>query len=93
MKPLESKTFGCFTVEIHYDDSPTDPRDWSNENLDPKILEQWKDGNVYGFITKDENGIEIDSCWCFYSFDEAYESAKENFPTRNDQYFFDISEN
>ena len=33
------------------------------------IVEEWNDylhGNVYGFITKDANDNEIDSCWGFY---------------------------
>lgn len=27
---------------------------------------QWANGQVYGFITKDPDGEEIDSCWGFY---------------------------
>lgn len=30
---------------------------------------QWANGEVYGFITKDAEGEEIDSCWGFYGFD------------------------
>ena len=52
----------------------------------------WASGEVIGFITK-ENGIELDSCWGFYSEEEAYSHAKANFPTRDDQYYFDRYEN
>ncbi|CAB5237911.1 hypothetical protein UFOVP142_2 [uncultured Caudovirales phage] len=27
---------------------------------------QWASGNVYGYIVKDEEGEEVDSCWGFY---------------------------
>lgn len=99
MKPIESKQFpGGFTVSVYHDDSPDDPRDWgwSEEEMESdefqRIFQQWKSGEVYGFITKSD-GIEIDSCWGFYSFEEAYSHAKENFPTRDDQYYFDRYEN
>lgn len=93
MKPLETKIFGSFVVEIHYCIMPSDPRSWGQGgDLDANILKQWQDGEVFGFITK-EKGIEIDSCWEFYSFEEAYQAAQENFPTRDNQYFFDQYEN
>jgi hypothetical protein len=53
----------------------------------------WSNGECVGFITKDENDEEIDSCWGFYSSEDAYQAAQENFPTRNDQYYFDLYEN
>ena len=54
---------------------------------------QWIEGECVGFVTEDEDGIVIDSCWGFYSFEDAYSAAKANFPTRNDQYSFDRYEN
>lgn len=93
-KPIESKQFGDFIVSLYYDDSPDDPRTWGQgDDLCPEILKQWAAGEVYGFVTTDKDGNEIDSCWGFYSFEEAYSAAKENFPTRNDQYYFDRYEN
>ena len=99
MKPIESKQFdGGFTVSIYYDYCAEDPRNWgwSETEMEAEgfkaILKKWCDGEVYGFITTCE-GIELDSCWEFYSFEEAYSSAKENFPTRDDQYYFDRYEN
>jgi hypothetical protein len=55
--------------------------------------ETWANGECVGFITKDKDGEEIDSCWGFYSSEEAYQAAQENFPTRDDQYHFDMYEN
>jgi hypothetical protein len=36
-----------------------------------EIFSQWANGNVYGFICKDENGEEIEdgSCWGFFGYD------------------------
>lgn len=53
----------------------------------------WANGECVGFKTFDTDGEEIDSCWGFYSMEEACEHAKENFPTRDDQYYFDLYEN
>ena len=93
VNPIESKQFGEFTVSLYYDHSPDDPRTWGHgDELCPNILKQWQEGEVYGFITTCE-GVVIDSCWEFYSFEEAYSCAKENFPTRDDQYYFDRYEN
>jgi hypothetical protein len=41
-----------------------------------EIYSQWANGQVYGFITKDPDGEEIDSCWGFYGFDYCIEEAK-----------------
>jgi hypothetical protein len=54
---------------------------------------QWSNGECVGFVTEDKDGNEIDSCWGFYSNEEAFQAAQENFPTRNDQYYFDLYEN
>jgi hypothetical protein len=58
-----------------------------------KIYRQYLEGEVFGFITKDEDGNDLDSCWGFYSKEDAYQAAKENFPTRDEQYYFDIGVN
>ena len=58
-----------------------------------KTYRSWLEGECCGFMVKDEDGNDLDSCWGFYSWEDAYASAKESFPTRNDQYYFDRSEN
>lgn len=37
---------------------------------------QWANGEVYGYIIKDEDGEEIDSCWGFYGIDYCKEEAE-----------------
>ena len=39
-----------------------------------KLFNQWANGDVYGFIVKDQSGNEIDSCWGYFG-DEAWEDA------------------
>ncbi|MBL0320233.1 MAG: hypothetical protein IPP74_13235 [Alphaproteobacteria bacterium] len=58
-----------------------------------KTYRQWLEGECVGFVTGDKDGNEIDSCWGFYSSEDAFQAAQENFPTRNDQYYFDLYEN
>lgn len=43
---------------------------WEIETLD-----KWARGEVYGFISRDKFGEEIDSCWGFYSQEEAIQEA------------------
>ena len=59
---------------------------------DAEIYRKWAEGECVGYVTEIE-GEETDSCWGFYSAKEAIEAAKENLPTRNEQYFFDRAEN
>lgn len=93
MRALESKQFGSFVVEIYFDDCSEDPRTWGQgDDLDPAILKQWQNGDVYGYIVK-ENDVEMGSLWSIYSIEDCYAMAQENFPTRNDQYYFDRYEN
>ena len=107
MKAIASKQFdGGFTVSIYPDPDADDPRTWgwSEEEMESdgfrQILKQWQDGDIYGYITMCD-GIEIDSCWGFYSIEDAYAHANESFPTRaneyfptrDDQYYFDLYEN
>lgn len=46
--------------------------------LDGEIddLDKWVSGEIYGFRTFDADDNEIDSCWGFYSEEEAIEEAK-----------------
>jgi hypothetical protein len=37
----------------------------------------WCNGNVYGFRIFDDEDNEVDSCWGFYGYEHAEESAKE----------------
>lgn len=60
---------------------------------DAATYRAWANGECVGFITENNDGNEIDSCWGFYSEADALAAAKENFPTRDEQYFFDVSEN
>jgi len=41
-------------------------------------------GEVYGFQLVDENDNHIDSCWGFFSIEEAIEAAREYVPTEED---------
>lgn len=59
---------------------------------DAEIYRKWADGDCVGYITETE-GEETDSCWGFYSVEDAIGAAKENLPTRDEQYFFDRAEN
>lgn len=34
-----------------------------------KIFNQWANGDVYGFIVKDKEGNDVDSCWGFYGYE------------------------
>lgn len=38
---------------------------------------QWASGEVYGFVVKDKEGHELDSCWGFLGMDHVKESAIE----------------
>jgi hypothetical protein len=60
---------------------------------DANVYRSWANGDCVWFETLDANGNQIDSCGGFYSEADALEHAKENFPTRDAQYFFDVSEN
>jgi len=52
-----------------------------------EIFSSYINGEVYGFIIEDENENIVDSCWGFYSTEEALEAAKEELP-REDQLNF-----
>ena len=45
----------------------------------------WANGEVYGYIVKDENGKTLDSCWGFYGRDEAEKQAKSMIEYYQDQ--------
>lgn len=76
--------------EKHYGTKPEDVQ--KHVEHDAEIYRKWTAGECVGFVTEIE-GEETDSCWGFYSIEEAIEAAKENLPTRNDQYYFDRAEN
>ena len=57
-----------------------------------EIYRKWAEGECVGYIAEIE-GVKTDSCWGFYSVEDAIEAAKENLPTRDEQYFFDCAEN
>lgn len=60
---------------------------------DADTYRSWANGECVGFVTEDNDGNNLDSCWGFYSENNALAHAKENFPTRDAQYLFDVSEN
>lgn len=41
-----------------------------------ETYEQWAEGDVYGFIVRDADGEQVESCWGFYGFDDVREEAK-----------------
>jgi hypothetical protein len=45
-----------------------------------EIFSKFIAGEVYGFEIVDKDGEHVDSCWGFYSEDEALEAAKNNVP-------------
>lgn len=53
-------------------------KNWANRYIDASVKEydQYLTGDVYGYIVKDENGEETDSCWGFYGIDYTIEEAK-----------------
>lgn len=60
-----SEEYQGFTIEIHYDTDAEDPRIWF-DFWDDEQVQHWIDGEVYGFVVKDEWGEFIDSCWGYY---------------------------
>lgn len=40
----------------------------------------WRNGEVYGYVIKDDEGNELDSCWGFYGWEYCEEAAKEACP-------------
>lgn len=60
---------------------------------DADTYRSWANGECVGFVTEDKDGETMDSVWGFYSEQDALDAAKANFPTRDAQYFFDVSEN
>ncbi|SHF15500.1 hypothetical protein SAMN02745133_01946 [Desulforamulus putei DSM 12395] len=42
---------------------------------------QWLEGDVYGFVLKDAEGNEIDSCWGFYGTDWEKNGLSEHIPS------------
>jgi hypothetical protein len=45
------------------------------------IYNKWRNGEVVGFTVENAEGDIVDSCWGFYSVEEAIEAAKENLPS------------
>ena len=43
-----------------------------------KVYDQYLRGEVYGYIVKDKNGEETDSCFGYYDIENAIADAKEN---------------
>ena len=45
---------------------------------------KWANGEVYGYVIKDPNGDEVDSCWGFLGWEWVNEAAKEACPEAAD---------
>ena len=64
------------TVSLYHDVDPMPPSDWDAPE-DATEWAQWREGDVHGYVIENGNGDHIDSCWSFYGFDWACESANE----------------
>jgi hypothetical protein len=55
---------------------------WAEDRLRSEVEEydRYLRGEAYGFIIKDENDEELDSCWEFDSIESAIEAAEEVIP-------------
>lgn len=42
-----------------------------------ETMNQYINGDVYGYIVEDEDGDHLDSCWGFYGYEEAEREGKE----------------
>ncbi len=51
-------------------------RNYLNQEIE--IFNNYINGNVYGFIVKDDLNQEIDSCWGFYSREDAERAAEDS---------------
>ena len=53
-------------------------KEWAERYIDASVKEydQYLTGDVYGYVIKDENGEETDSCWGFFGMKYAVEEAK-----------------
>lgn len=45
---------------------------------------KWANGEVYGYVIKDRNGDDVDSCWGYIGSEVAIEAAKEACPEPED---------
>lgn len=52
---------------------------WARKCADGEIStwKAWAEGEVYGYVVKDENGNHMDSCWGFYGEEGRKEAVKE----------------
>jgi hypothetical protein len=86
--PWDSGQSGCIYV------SKDKVREWFNvKRISPKLFNKvlkalvaeveeynmYLNGDVYGYIIKDNDGNEVDSCWGFIGEDSAKEAAEESF--------------
>lgn len=72
-----SNAFLLVPVATNLSEQLADERDI--DKLVEQVLEtynQWAQGDVFGFVIEDSDGVEIDSCWGFYGFENCKESAE-----------------
>jgi hypothetical protein len=42
-----------------------------------EVYDQYLQGDVWGYVTEDADGVEVDSCWGYFGFQHAKDSANE----------------
>jgi hypothetical protein len=76
MEAVACENFDGLKLTLVRDEGAFDPRMefdyWTHEDV-----EAYEDGEVYGYVIEDENETTIDSCWGFYGYEYALESARE----------------
>jgi len=50
----------------------------ARENIEGEltVLNQWLSGDVWGYVIKDKDGEQVDSCWNYYGLDTVRDEAK-----------------
>ena len=56
---------------------------WSRdvEAVAKSVVDEWNQylsGDVWGYVIKDEEGEEVDSCWGFYGMEDCEEQARDS---------------
>jgi hypothetical protein len=72
---FDSGIEGLVMVKSHVSWSDEEPIDRANRKLD--LITDWVNGSIYGFIIKDDDGEELDSCWGFLGSEYVKEAATE----------------
>lgn len=59
--------------------APRKWRQWASERIQSEVsvYDTYLQGECCGYVVEDDNGEEVDSCWGFFSAEEAIEYAKD----------------